>query len=144
MNSNNRSRGAGDQQTTAKSQEASGAGIAGAEPIVKIGSILADAYWQCAASGMRFGWAATGILTRGQLRLLEHMRQSGSEPLGDHALRTAVDEARGCLREVADAAFSELGQLRSGLAALQQTTRDLASEPDSGEETYKRRWKAKE
>lgn len=113
------------------------------EPLFGIASVLAGAYWQCGVSGLRLGLATTRILAQGQLKLLEYARSSVLPEFRDQALRVVVDEARLCLRDVADAAFEELGRLRSELAALQDAARELVPERDDTEKAYQRRWKVK-
>lgn len=116
---------------------------AGAEPFFRIASLFANAYWQCVASGLRFGFTTTQRLAQGQLQLLQHLRFSDPQAFQEQALRVVVDEARGCLRDVADAASEELGRLRSELAALQEAARGLLAEEEDTEKVYRRRWKAK-
>jgi hypothetical protein len=116
---------------------------AGAEPFFRIAVLLANAYWQCAASGLRFASTTTQRLAQGQFQLLDHMRFSDPRAYREQTLRIVVDEARGCLRDLADVAAQELGRLRTELAALQEAARGLLAEEKDTEKVYRRRWKAK-
>jgi len=119
------------------------ADAAAAEPMFAIASVLAGAYWQCGVSGLRLGLATTRILAQGQLKLLEYARSSAVPEFREQALRVVVDDARLCLREVTDAAFEELGRLRSELTALQDSARELVPGREDTETAYQRRWKVK-
>jgi hypothetical protein len=113
-----------------------------AEPAIKVGMILAHAQLQCLASGLRLGLAATSILVRGQLRLLGRLRSSSAEELPEE-LGTVVDEARACLREVAEAATAELGQLKRSFGSLDEAARNLVPRLDDSEQPFRRRCKVK-
>jgi len=113
-----------------------------AEPAINVGMILAHAQLQCLASGLRLGLAATGILARGQLRLLSRLRFSSAEELPEE-LGTVVDEARGCLREVAEAVTVELSQLQRSFGSLDEAARNLVPRLDDSEQPYRRRCKVK-
>jgi hypothetical protein len=116
---------------------------AGREPILAIASILGDAYLQCAISGLRFGFAATKTIVKGQIRLIDNLQSSrDSDQSREEAIRTIVDEARGCLRDVGEAASHEFRRLQSRLVALQGAARAIIAEGDPPE-AYTRRWKAK-
>jgi hypothetical protein len=114
----------------------------GGEPAFNVGSILADAYLQCVASGIRFAFKTTSILAKGQITFLNQVRFPNAQEFPEQ-LRTVVDEARGCLRDVADVASLELDQLRRRLAALDEATQNLVPDVDNSDHPYRRRWKAK-
>ena len=134
---------AGDRPNSRKLNDEANAAAAAAEPLLGIASVLAGAYWQCGVSGLRLGLATTRILAQGQLKLLEYARSSALPESREQALRVVVDDARHCLREMGDAAFEELGRLRSELTALQDAARGLVPEPDDSGKAYRRRWKVK-
>ena len=113
-----------------------------AEPAINVGMILAHAQLQCLASGLRLGLAATSILVGGQLRFLSRLRFSSAEEFPQE-LGTVVDEARGCLREVAEAITAELGQLQRSFGSLDEAACNLVPRPDDSEQLYRRRWKVK-
>lgn len=113
-----------------------------AEPAINVGMILAHGQLQCLASGLRLGLAATSILVGGQLRLLSRLRFSSAEEFPKE-MATVVDEARGCLREVAEAITVELGQLQRSFGSLDEAACNLVPRPDDSEQLYRRRWKAK-
>lgn len=112
------------------------------DPALNVGSILTDAYLQCVASGVRFAFKTTSILAKGQISLLSQIRFPNAHEFPEQ-LRTVVDEARGCLREVADVASLELGQLRTRIGALEEATRRLVPDVNDSDHPYRRRWKAK-
>jgi hypothetical protein len=134
---------AADRSNLLKLRNDGKAGAAAAEPMFAIASVLAGAYWQCGVSGLRLGLATTRILAQGQLKVLEYARSSALPEFREQALRVVVDDARLCLRDVADAAFEELGRLRSELAALQDAARDAVPGREDTETAYRRRWKVK-
>jgi hypothetical protein len=113
-----------------------------AEPAINIGMILADAQLQCLASGLRLGLKTTSILAAGQLRFLGRLQFSNAEEFPER-LGTVVDEARGCLREVAEAMTVELGRLQHHLGSLDEAARNLVPRPDDSGQPYRRRWRAK-
>jgi hypothetical protein len=113
-----------------------------AEPAINVGMILAHAQLQCFASGLRLGLAATSILVCGQLKFLSRLRFSSAEEFPEE-LGTVVDEARGCLREVAEAVTAELGQLQRSFGSLDEAACNLVPRPDESEQLYRRRWKVK-
>jgi hypothetical protein len=114
----------------------------GIDPACHVGSILTDAYLQCVASGIRFAFKTTSILAKGQIAFLNQIRFPNAHEFPEQ-LRTVVDEARGCLREVADVASLELAQLRSRIGALEEATRSLVPDVNDSDHPYRRRWKAK-
>jgi hypothetical protein len=134
---------AADRSNLLKLRDDGKAGAAAAEPMFAIASVLAGAYWQCGVSGLRLGLATTRILAQGQLKLLEYARSSALPEFREQALRVVVDDARLCLRDVADAAFEELGRLRSELTALQDAAREVVPGREDAETAYQRRWKVK-
>jgi hypothetical protein len=113
------------------------------DPVLEIASILGQAYLQCVVSGVRFGYKATKRIIQGESQVLTRMRGSQSpQDFGEQALRTVVDEARGCLRDIVDAASEEFRRLESRLNRLQQGARSIIDHAeDSG--VYTRRWRAK-
>lgn len=113
-----------------------------AEPAIKVGMILAHAQLQCLASGLRLGVTATSILVRGQFRCLRRLRSSSAEELPEE-LGTMVDDARGCLREVAEAITVELDQLQQTLGSLDEAARNLVPRLDDSEQPYRRPAKVK-
>lgn len=112
------------------------------DSLINVGSILTDAYLHCVASGLRFGFKTTGILVKGQLSLLNQFGLPTAQEFPDRT-RTAVDEARGCLREIADTASLEFSQLHRKLAALEEAARNLVPAMQDNDRPYRRRWKAK-
>ena len=111
-------------------------------PIFTAGRILAGAHLQCVVSSLKFTLRATDRLARAQVKLLGHARLSDPREFPVQ-LRTVVDEARGCLRDVADLASQEFRQLQHRLSELQETTRRMVPEANISEASYRRRWKAK-
>jgi hypothetical protein len=112
------------------------------DALVNVGSILTDAYLHCVASGLRFGFKTTGILVKGQLSLLNQCGLPTAHEIPDQT-KTAIDEARGCLREIADIASLEFSQLHRKLAALEESARNLVPAVQDNDRPYRRRWKAK-
>jgi hypothetical protein len=113
-------------------------------PVAQIAAILLRAQQQCVVSGVRFGSKAATSLLQGQSRLMDPMKSSASaNASSEQAVRALVDDARGCLREVAEAAAEEFRLLQSELTMLQEAMRALIDEPDDSERAYARRWKAK-
>ena len=126
-------------------QEAFGSNLqalGGASPVFKVGFILAGAHVQCLASGLKFGLRATKRLAQAQLNLSRHVGFSDHQQPPEQ-LRTVVDEARGCLGDIAELASQEFQHLQGRLNALQEATRRLVPEADVPEYPYTRRWKAK-
>jgi len=112
------------------------------EPIFTAVSILAGAHLHCVVSSLKFTLLATDRLARTQVKLLGHGRLSDPHEFPTQ-LRTVVDEARGCLRDIAELASQEFHQLQNRLNELQETTRRLAPEANVSRGSYRRRWKAK-
>jgi hypothetical protein len=112
------------------------------DSLINVSSILTDAYLQCMASGLRFAFKTTGILVQGQFSLLNQFGPATGQGLPDPT-RIAVDEARNCLREIADTASSEFGQLHRRLATLEEAARNLVPIMENDDRPYRRRWKAK-
>jgi hypothetical protein len=123
-------------------QSASGKRTLEADPIFTAVSILAGAHLQCVVSSLKFTLRATDRLARAQVKLLG---QGGlADPQEFPAqLSTVVDEARGCLGDIAEMASQEFHQLQQRLNELQETTRRLAPEANISEGPYRRRWKVK-
>jgi hypothetical protein len=117
----------------------------GQSPVLQIAGILARAHLRCAVSGLRFGFRTTKRIVEGQARLLEHLRagRSGNDRL-EQAVRTIVDESRGCLRELAEASSQEFRRLQSELAHLDQEARTLIEQAADSRNGYVRRWKVKQ
>src|SRR6266513_184699 len=114
------------------------------EPILTIASILGQAYFQCALSGLRFGFTATKSIVRGHIRLIDNLQASRNpEQSREETIRTLVDEARGCLRDVGEAASCEVRRLQSKLGTLQEVAREVIVEGNHPDSVYIRRWKAK-
>jgi hypothetical protein len=114
----------------------------GPNSLFNVGTILTDAYLQCVASGVRFAFKTTGVLAKGQLSLLHQMGFPAAQEFPDQT-RTVVDEARGCLREIADIASIEFSHLHDKLAALEEAARNLVPAVQDNDRPYRRRWKAK-
>jgi hypothetical protein len=112
------------------------------EPIFAAGWILAGAHLECVASSLKFTLRATDRFARAQLKLLGQGRLSDPQEF-QVQLRTVVDEARGCLGDIAEMASQEVRQLQHRLSVLQEATRGLAPEARISEGSYRRRWKAK-
>jgi hypothetical protein len=112
------------------------------EPIFTAVSILAGAHLQCVVSSLKFTLKATDRLARTQVKLLGQGRLSDPQEFPAQ-LRTVVDEARGCLGDIAEIASQEFRQLQRRLNELQETTRRLAPEANISKGSYRRRWKAK-
>jgi hypothetical protein len=112
------------------------------DSLINVGSILTDAYLHCVTSSLRFGFKTTEILVKGQLSLLHQFGRPIGQEFPDQT-RTAIDEARGCLRELADIASLEFSQLHRKLAALEEAARNLVPAVQDNERPYRRRWKAK-
>jgi hypothetical protein len=113
-----------------------------ADPIFTAVSILAGAHLQCVVSSLKFTLRATDRLARAQVKLLGHGRLADPQEFPAQ-LRTVVDEARGCLGDIAEMASEEFRQLQQRLNELQETTRRLAPEANISEGSYRRRWKVK-
>jgi hypothetical protein len=114
----------------------------GTEPVFTAVSILAGAHLHCVVSSLKFTLMATDRLARTQVKLLGQGRLSDPQEFPAQ-LRTVVDEARGCLGDIAEMASQEFRQLQSRLNELQETTRRLAPEANVSKGSYRRRWKAK-
>jgi len=112
------------------------------EPMFAAVSILANAHLQCVVSSLKFTLKATDRLARAQVKLLGQGRLSDPQEFPSQ-LRTAVDDARGCLGDIAELAFQEFRQLQRRLSELLETTRRLAPEARISEGSYRRRWKVK-
>jgi hypothetical protein len=112
------------------------------EPIFTAVWILAGAHLQCVVSSLRFTLKATDRLARTQVKLLGQSQLSDPQEFPAQ-LRTVVDEARGCLGDIAEIASQEFRQLQRGLNELQEATRRLAPAANIPEGSYRRRWKAK-
>ena len=116
--------------------------LANTAPLFKVGCILAGAHAQCLASGLRFALRATRRLAQAQVNLSSRIDFSDDQKPPEQ-LRTVVDEARGCLGDVAELASQEFQHLQDRLNALQEKARRLVPTTDVAEYTYTRRWKAK-
>jgi hypothetical protein len=108
--------------------ETIGARNGAANPLLEIAMILGRANIHCLAGGLRLGARATRRLLQGQLRVLNHV--TSAERDRAHVLRVVADEARGCLREVADISSEELQHLKTTLGTLQGETRAIISHED--------------
>lgn len=114
------------------------------DPFFHIATVLGQAYMQCALSGMRFGHKATQRLVEGQMRISKQMENpTASEHSREQALRTVVDEARGCLSDLAEASSDEFRELQSQLAKLQEAAPGVIDSADDSSNAYVRRWKVK-
>jgi len=116
--------------------------LGSAAPLFKVGCILAGAHVQCLASGLKFTLRATKRLAQAQVNLSRHASFSDQQQPPEQ-LRTVVDEARGCLGDIAELASQEFHHLQGRLNALQEATRRLVPEANVPEYSYTRRWKAK-
>jgi hypothetical protein len=112
------------------------------EPVFSAVSILAGAHLHCVVSSLKFTLLATNRLAQTQVKLLGQGRLSDPQEFPGQ-LRTVVDEARGCLGDIAEMASQEFRQLQRRLNELQETTRRLAPEANVSRGSYRRRWKAK-
>ena len=110
--------------------------------LINVGTILTDAYLHCVASGVRFAFKTTGILAKGQLSVLHQLGLPAAQEFPDQT-RTIVDEARGCLREIAEVASIEFSHLHDKLDALEEAARNLVPAVQDNDRPYRRRWKAK-
>ena len=72
----------------------------GAAPVFKVGYILATAHVQCLATGLKFALRATKRLAQAQANL-SHRVSFSEHQQPPEQLRTVVDEARGCLGDIA-------------------------------------------
>jgi len=117
-------------------------GEADLAPVLQIASILGRAYLHCVASGLRFGYKATRTVMQGEARLLTPFRRAGAaeEMPG---LREIVDEARGSLRRISDAASQEFRHLQTEFTVLQEEIRSVIDATDYPEGDHIRRWKSK-
>jgi hypothetical protein len=116
--------------------------LGSAPPVFKVGCILAGAHVQCLASGLKFALRATKRLAQAQVNLSHHVSFSDHQQ-PPAQLRTVVDEARGCLGDIAELASQEFHHLQGRLNELQEATRRLVPQADVPEYPYTRRWKAK-
>lgn len=114
----------------------------GAAPVFKVGYILATAHVQCLATGLKFALRATKRLAQAQANL-SHRVSFSEHQQPPEQLRTVVDEARGCLGDIAELASQEFHHLQGRLNALQEATRRLVPEAKAPEFSYTRRWKVK-
>ncbi len=112
------------------------------EPVFTAVSILAGAHLHCVVSSLKFTVLATDRLARTQVKLLGQGRLSEPHEFPVQ-LRTVVDEAQGCLGDIAEMASQEFRQLQRRLNELQETTRRLAPEANVSRGSYRRRWKVK-
>jgi hypothetical protein len=112
-----------------------------ADPIFKIGFILAGAHLQCFLSSVRFTLKTTDRLARAQLRLFDRGKPSRESDLPQH-LRM-IEEARTSLGEIAEIATQEFSQLQTKLHELQNGVSGLAPRSPASIGPYKRRWKVK-
>ncbi len=118
-------------------------GTAQREPFLEIGSILGHAYLECVISTLRFGCNVTGRIVKGQSEVWARMPASQTpEEFRERTLRMAVDEARGCLRDVLDLASHEFRGLQEKLGSLQEQARAIVRDAEDSK-VYTRRWKAK-
>jgi hypothetical protein len=136
-----------DNETTfsQNAQEAFGSSfqtLGSAAPVFKVGCLLAGAHAQCLASGLKFALRATKRLAQAQVNLSRHVSFSDHKQPPEQ-LRTVVDEARGCLGDIAELASQEFQHLQGRLNALQEAARRLVPEANVPEYPYTRRWKAK-
>jgi hypothetical protein len=115
--------------------------LGSAAPVFKVGCILAGAHVQCLASGLKFALRATKRLAQAHVNLSQHV--SFSDHQQPEQLRTVVDEARGCLGDIAELASQEFHHLQGRLNAFDEATRRLVPEASLPEYLYTRRWKAK-
>jgi hypothetical protein len=76
------------------------------------------------------------------MKVLGHARLSDPQEFPVQ-LRTVVDEARGCLGDIAELASQEFRQLQHRLSEMQDATRRLVPEANISDSSYRRRWKAK-
>lgn len=113
-----------------------------AAPIFRVGCILAGAHVQCLASGLKLALRATKRVAQAQVNLTQRVSFSDHQQPQEQ-LRTVVDEARGCLGDIAALASQEFHHLQGRLSALEEATRRLVPEANVPEYSYTRRWKAK-
>jgi hypothetical protein len=112
--------------------------------LLKVGSVLGQANLCCLGSGLRLAFRTSRRLAKGHLRLLSHVVSTGVSAESDkHILAVVVDEARGCLREVADSAAEEFGRLQRELHGLQDTARKIVAEQREEPRKHRRFYKVK-
>ena len=116
--------------------------LGSAPPILKVGCMPPSAHVQCLASGLKFALRATKKLAQAQANLSHHASFSDHRQPPEQ-LRTAADEARVCLGDVAELASQEFHHLQGRLNAPQETVRRTVPEANAPEHPYTRRWKAK-
>jgi hypothetical protein len=113
-------------------------------PVLQIASILGRAYLQCVVSGLRFGYKSTRTVIQGEVRLLDHFRRAEfSQDVRGQVLRGLLDEARGSLRQMSEAASQEFRHLQTELTVLQQEIRTVIDPPSYSGDDHIRRWKTK-
>lgn len=116
----------------------------GAEPLLQLSSLLLRAQLHCVVGGVRLGLKATRKIGRSQVKILDRLTAPGDAGArGEQALRTVVDEVRGCFRRIAEDMSHEARRLGAELGKLDASARTLASPTDDLEPAYHRRWKVK-
>ncbi len=115
----------------------------GPAAMVPVATILFQAYLQSMSSSVRFGGRLTETMAQCQARMIERLSEADVASAADgESLRVLIDDARACLREVAELSADEARALQSNVAALDDALRTLAGEPSEPAGSG-RRWKVK-
>lgn len=131
-------------QELGRSGENGHAGGAEADPLVQLSSLLWRAQLHCVIGGVRLGLKATRRIGRSQVQILDRLAAPGDPSArGEEALRTVVDEVRGCLRRIAEDTSHEARRLGEELGKLDASARTLADPIGDSPQAYHRRWKVK-
>lgn len=96
------------------------------------------------AAGMRSNGRIVQAVTQCQARFVDHVARSAAGSADkEETLRLLVDDARACLRQIAEASEREAKAFRSDLEALDEALRALADEQTEPDKAGRRRWKVK-
>lgn len=103
---------------------------------------LACLHWM--AAGMRGNGRIVQAVTRCQARFVDHAARSAAGAAdSEETVRLQIDDARACLRQIAEASEREAKAFRSDLEALDEALRALADDRTEPDKAGRRRWKVK-
>ena len=108
-----------------------------------VAAVLMQTYFQCISSSVRFGGRLTDKMAQCQARMIERLAEADVASAADgESMRILIDDARACLREVAELSAAEAKALKTNIETLDETLRSLAGDvPEPSSAT--RHWKVK-
>lgn len=107
-----------------------------------VASVLMQTYVQSLSGSVRFGGRLTEKMARCQAKMIERLAEADAASISDgENMRILIDDARACLREIAEISAEEANNLNTCIQAMDEALRSLAGE--AGSDGGGRRWKVK-